>query len=184
MIWIRFITALAEALGWEEVARCQLALRGVCSTGERGLPRPHRGWKSETCVLAASPRTEQKAPVRETVWKDRPDLLAALWRMCLLCNPAWLWTNAGLCVCLPRSKNFVDSHSFPRKYYIKPIYIFNAHRQTAVSLLMLHDVLHQCHFILFFYWTQIRSNYCGEVIQLFINLKYLFPNTVTLRASN
>lgn len=45
-VWIDFITALAEALCSEEVAQCQLACRGVCFTGERGMPRPCRRWKS------------------------------------------------------------------------------------------------------------------------------------------
>lgn len=96
--------------------------------------------ENRACVCVAYNDCEQKAQVRDAVWKDMPDLLAALWCTPLLCNPKLLWTNAGLCVCLPRSKNFLDSHPFQRKYYIRPIYIYNAHKQT--NPVTLHVPLH------------------------------------------
>lgn len=153
-----------NSFGWglcsEEVVQCQLARRGVCSTGERGMPRPCRGWKSENvcvsclaacehraCVCVAYNDCEQKAQVRDAVWKDMPDLLAALWCMPLLCNPKLLWTNAGLCVCLPRSKNFLDSHPFQRKHYIRPIYIYNGHKQ--INPVTLHVPLHSSSLLFF-----------------------------------
>ena len=102
-----FITALAEALCSEEVEQCQLACRGVVSQGERGMPRPCRGWKSLRewasmcvfvcvcvypvllCVCVCG--CEQKAQVRDTERKDMLDLLTALWcvppkKKKVLCN--------------------------------------------------------------------------------------------------
>lgn len=67
------------------------------------------------CVCVAYNDCEQKAQVRDAVWKDMPDLLAALWCMPLLCNPKLLWTNAGLCVCLPRSKKLSGQSPFPEE---------------------------------------------------------------------
>lgn len=116
----------------------------------------HCVWTPRLCVCVAYNDCEQKAQVRDAVWKDMPDLLAALWCMPLLCNPKLLWTNAGLCVCLPRSKNFLDSHPFQRKHYIRPIYIYNAHRQI-LSLFMFLRVLHLDYFRLtqFGLWLRI-----------------------------
>ena len=78
-----------------------VGLRWGCFTGERGKPRPCRGWKSLrawaivcvrvcarptllwaplcVCVCVAYSHCEQKAQVRDTEREDMHDLLTALW---------------------------------------------------------------------------------------------------------
>lgn len=76
-----------------------VGLQRGCFAGERGMPRPCRGWKSlrewaRVCVYVcmcvscltmcatvcmAYSRCEQKAQARDTERKDMHDLLTALW---------------------------------------------------------------------------------------------------------
>ena len=145
-----FITALAEALCSEEVEQCQLACRGVVSQGERGMPRPCRGWKSlrewasmcvfvcvcvciqsyYVCVCVAVNRRHKWGILREKIC-----LTSSLpYGVCRLKKKRSYVTETSsepmqvLCVCLPRSKNFLDSHPFQRKHCITPIYICNTHK--------------------------------------------------------
>lgn len=137
---------------WRKLCSASWPTEGFVPLGRGGCLVHAGGGSLKMCVCPVSLRVntapvcvayndcEQKAQVRDAVWKDMPDLLAALWCMPLLCNPKLLWTNAGLCVCLPRSKNFLDSHPFQRKHYIRPIYIYNAHKQ--INPVTLHVPLH------------------------------------------
>ena len=76
---------------------------------------------------------EQKAQVRDTERKDMLDLLTALWCVPPKKKRSYVTETSSepmqvLCVCLPRSKNFLDSHPFQRKHCITPIYICNTHK--------------------------------------------------------
>lgn len=143
---IYFVTALVEPFVLGGSRSVPVGLRWGCFTGGEGKASSMQGvevwvW-ARVCVAMFAvcvcvcvwlySRREQKAQVRDTVRKDMHDLLTAFWCVCclkkVLCNWNQQRTNVGLCVYLPRSKNFLDSHPFQRKHCIRPIYICNRHK--------------------------------------------------------
>lgn len=147
------IDFLCNSIGWRHCAQRKLSSASWTAEGLfSGLPRPGRGWKSVKvlagvhvcvssltmcvrCTVAVNRRRKWGRPrEKKCMTSSLPYGLCCLKKRSYVTETNTDWTNVGLCVYLPQSKNFLDSHPFQRKHCIRPIYIFNTHTCTNTKL--------------------------------------------------